>query len=135
MNKEKFGKYFYIASIVLSIVLLVIAVIFLNVREIDQEDVARLSMVYAYRYMAIILVLFILIPTGSLVREICLGKYDKKIILIKFLIGYIGGIGGIITLFILRNQELAVKIGKVIALIGALFLVYAASPSVKENKR
>lgn len=129
MDKAKVGKYIYYASLLISIALLVMAVFLFNVRDIEDEELKLTT--YVYRYMIIDGVLFILIPTGCFVREITSSNYDKKIVILKMLLAYIGGIASILLVYYFRNLTIA----KVSTLVGALILVFSASPTVKEKKQ
>ena len=129
MDKAKFGKYFYYATLIISIALLVLAVFLLNVNDIEDEELKLTT--YVYRYMIIDGVLFVIIPTGCFVHEITRGEYNKKMVTIKMLLAYIGGIASILLIYYTRNLTIA----KVSTLIGALILVFSASPTVKEKKQ
>ena len=128
-KKQNFGKYFYYASMIISIVLLVLAVFFINVKDIEDEEL--LITKYIYRYIIIIAVLFLIIPTGAFVREITSGVYNKKLLLIKILLAYLGGVGSILAIWFLRNLIVA----KTLSFVGALVLVFSASPTVREQKK
>ena len=67
-KKATIGKYFYYATLIISIALLVIAFFVLNVKDIEDEE--EIITRYIYRYMIIDFILFILIPIGGIVREV-----------------------------------------------------------------
>ena len=128
-KKATIGKYFYYATLIISIALLVIAFFVLNVKDIEDEE--EIITRYIYRYMIIDFILFILIPIGGIVREVCLENYRKNLIIIKVLVSVLGGIGAILLVYFLRDLLVA----KVSTFVAMLVLVFSVSPTVKETKK
>lgn len=128
-KKATIGKYFYYATLIISIALLVIAFFVLNVKDIEDEE--EIMTRYIYRYMIIDFILFILIPIGGIVREVCLENYRKNLIIIKVLVSVLGGIGAILLVYFLRDLLVA----KVSTFVAMLVLVFSVSPTVKETKK
>lgn len=128
-KKATIGKYFYYATLIISIALLVIAFFVLNVKDIEDEE--EIITRYIYRYMIIDFILFILIPIGGIVREVCLENHRKNLIIIKVLVSVLGGIGAILLVYFLRDLLVA----KVSTFVAMLVLVFSVSPTVKETKK
>ena len=127
-NKAKFGRNFYYATIIISIVILVLAIIFFNVRNIEDEELILTR--YVYRYSMIISVLYIIIPLGCIVREITLGDYKKGLIIFKIFLAVFAGVGAILLVYFTKNM----KIAKIATMVGALVLVFSVSPTKPPKK-
>lgn len=127
MNKRVFGTYFYYFCVILCVALLILAFILFPVKGLEGDELVT---VYTYRYLVIFGCLTFLIPVGCLVKEICCGKYDKKIVIRKALVVVFVTIAGFLCMIFVDNFALK----KILTFGGALVLVTVAAPSYKENK-
>lgn len=127
MNKKVFGTYFYYFCVILCVALLVLALVLFPVKDLEGD---ALVTAYTYRYLVIFGCLTFLIPTGCLVKEVCSGKYDKKIVIRKALVVVLGTIVGVLCMIFIDNFALK----KMLTFAGALVLVTVAAPSYKENR-
>lgn len=128
-KKRLFGRYFYYGMIIISIILVILAIVFMNVRNTEDEDLIFTRLIY--RYMIIVSVLYIFIPIGCIVREVTTCEYKRNLIIIKTLLAILSGIGALLLIYYIKNLQVA----KVATMIGTLILVFSASPTKREEKK
>lgn len=127
-NKAKIGKNIYFASIIISMVVLLLSMFLLPTKSLEGD---ALSKRLVYRYIIVFICLVFLIPAGCIIREYCYGKYIKKMLIIKIIITSLVLVSGLLIIGLTMNPAYS----KVIALLGALVLIYTAAPTVKDNEK
>lgn len=125
LNKEKIGKRIYFGTIIFSILVLCLAIALIPVKDGEEILEANLN----YRYAIVFVCLEFVIPLGCLTREYCNGNFIKKMLIIKAAISLITLIVGLLIILLLGNATYS----NVMTLIGALVLMYTATPTVKDN--
>lgn len=125
-NKEKIGKTVYFGSVILSIIILCLAMTLIPVKDGEEILEANLN----FRYAIVFGCLEFIIPLGCLTREFCNGNYVKKMLIIKAIITLATLALGLVVILVIGNPTYS----NVMTLIGALVLMYTATPTVKDNK-
>lgn len=126
-NKEKIGKTIYFGSVILSIIILCLAMTLIPVK--DGEEVLETNL--NYRYTIVFVCLEFIIPIGCLTREFCNGNYVKKMLIIKAIITLVTLALGLVVILVIGNPTYS----NVMTLLGALVLMYTATPTVKDNNK
>jgi len=94
MDKQKFGKIFYISSLILAIIVFIIGRILLPDAVIDEDEYFRPSDLNKF------IVFGFIIPIGILVREFLMLPYVKKIMILKVIVFSLIFIGGFVIYFV-----------------------------------
>ena len=128
MNKKEFGKKFYLASLIICVVALILAWILLPVTGLEGD---KLTQIWMYRYAVVFLCLAFVVPTGCVVREICYGDYNKKMLITKIIIVIASSILGTVLILVLKNFGLS----KILSFASILVLMFVANPNNKENNK
>ena len=125
MDKKKFGKYFYHASLFLTILTMIAALFIFKSDGSDEQNLTVSIIRYAIAYYSFIAVL----GTGLVVNEYCSGKFEKKKMRLK-LVAIIAGslIGAPIFIFV-NNASVACMM----FFVSLLLLIYILTPTVKED--
>lgn len=90
-----------------------------------------LTQTWMYRYAVVFLSLAFIVPTGCVVREICYGEYNKKMLIVKIVVIVLASIIGTILILFIKNFGLS----KILSFASILVLMFAANPNNKENNK
>lgn len=125
MNKQKFGKLFYYATLIITIII-VVSSLFIFQSDGSEEMNNYISVL---RYMVTYYTFTVVLGSGIIVNEFCSGKYEKRKLIYKILIEVGLTILGTIVFLLTFKASIAsmLFLGSLVA------LLYVLTPTVKNN--
>jgi hypothetical protein len=126
MEKQKFGRVFYITCLILAVIVFVIGRLLLPKEVVDQEEYFRPSDLNKFFVFGFI------IPIGVIVREFLLLPYVRKIMILKVVISSLIFVGGLLIFFLLPTVSSAII---VYLAYGSLILLLIPSTSFKKGQK
>ena len=125
MDKQKFGKYFYITSLVIALVVLLFGRRLLGPKEnMTEANYIRYSKLIEFSVFALFL------PIGVIVREYFLLVYNKKVMFFKLVVFSIVVISGTILFFMIPT----VSVSQLIIYMSYASLIFILIPSNSYRK-
>lgn len=125
MDKQKFGKYFYITSLVIALVVLLFGRRLLGPKEnMTEANYIRYSKLIEFSVFALFL------PIGVIVREYFLLVYNKKVMFFKLVVFSIVVIAGTTLFFMIPT----VSVSQLIIYMSYASLIFILIPSNSYRK-
>lgn len=121
--KPKLGRGIYYASIIITIIALILILV------LFKTDTYTAEVVSVIRYIAAYFAFGVVLATGVTCRELFSLTFDKKKIIIKFIVIGITLVLGVIGALFIRSA----KVGLVFMFIGIFVLSYTIIPTVKNT--
>lgn len=123
MDKQKFGRLFYITCLILAVIVFVAGRLLLPKAVVNEEDYFRLSDLNKFFVFGFI------IPVGVIVREFLLLPYVIKIMIIKIIVASLIFVSGLVIFFALSTVSSSII---VYLSYGSLILILIPSTSFKK---
>lgn len=123
MDKQKFGRLFYITCLILAVIVFVAGRLLLPKAVVNEEDYFRLSDLNKFFVFGFI------IPVGVIVREFLLLPYVRKIMIIKIIVASLIFVSGLVIFFALSTVSSSII---VYLSYGSLVLILIPSTSFKK---
>lgn len=124
MDKIKFAKRFYIASLILALGLFILGRYVLPKDTLSDVDYARYSNLILFGIFGIVL------PIGVMVREFLLTPYVKKIMTAKIIVFSLVVIAGVVLFFLVPT----VTVSSVVLYLSYGSLIFILVPSITYRK-
>jgi len=127
MDREKTGKYlFYILSII-SLILVVTGILYLNPKS---DSVADVNNYLRLKYLLFFAAFGFFLPLGCIVRELYTMDHYKHIMRIKAIISVVVLVLGSLVMIIVSNAEVA----KIVMFVSIGSLIYIIIPSKAKER-
>lgn len=123
MDKKKLANGIYYASIIITIAIMLIVLFVVRGESYTDETISLVRYFVGYFCFATIL------SVGIALRELIMGNYNKKKMLIKFIVLSVALLLGVFATIFIRN----VKIGLGLLFVSLFVLSYAIIPTMKNN--
>lgn len=124
MEKKKIANAIYYASIIITIIAMIVVLFVIRGESYTDEFISLVRYFVAYFCFATI------ISLGVVLRELILGNYNKKKMIIKFIVMGVALIIGVLATIFIRN----VKIGLGLLFVSLFVLSYEIIPTVRNTK-
>ncbi|MBP5407601.1 MAG: hypothetical protein J6Y42_00490 [Bacilli bacterium] len=124
MEKKKIANAIYYASIIITIIAMIFVLFVICGESYTDEFISLVRYFVAYFCFATI------ISLGVVLRELILGNYNKKKMIIKFIVMGVALIIGVLATIFIRN----VKIGLGLLFVSLFVLSYEIIPTVRNTK-
>ena len=123
MEKKKLANGIYYASIIITIVAMIVVLFVVRGESYTDETISLVRYFVGYFCFATIL------SVGIALRELIIGNYNKKKMIIKFIVLGVAFILGVVSTIFIRN----VKIGLGLLFVSLFVLSYSIIPTMKNN--
>ena len=124
MEKKKIANAIYYASIIITIIAMIVVLFVIRGESYTDEFISLVRYFVAYFCFATI------ISLGVVLRELIIGNYNKKKMIIKFIVMGVALIIGVLATIFIRN----VKIGLGLLFVSLFVLSYEIIPTVRNTK-
>ena len=121
--KPNLGKGIYYASVIITIVSLILVMILFTSKNYTDEEISVIRYIAAYFSFGVVLSL------GVAFRELFCLEFNKTKMIIKFIVILLTAIGGVFIVIFLKSA----KVGLFILFISIGVLLYSIIPTIKNN--
>ena len=127
MNKQKFGKLFYYATLVIVIIALIAALFVFRSDGSEEMNLSVSIIRYAIAYFSFATVL----SCGIIVNEYCSGKFVKNKLITKIILSVVTTIVGALVYLFVKSAVVASGM----FFVAIICLIYVLTPTVKNETK
>lgn len=125
MNKQKIGRLYYYATLIVTIVIVVLSLFIFKSDGTDEMN----NYISVLRYMVTYYSFTVILGSGIIVNEYCSGKFDKQKMIYKILVE----IGLVVIGTIIFLLTFKASVASMLFLGSLIGLLYVLTPTVKNS--